>query len=238
MVFLLRKALLVGFMFAVSLTAVAQEKLATYELKYTASLYGYSLDITSSLKSLGKSRYLLENYIDSMAGELKETSVITWDDAKHWVVPSDYRKSWSVIGKSSNEAVLFDWKRQLAASTSKNTSMSLAGLGNPQSSLSYALQMRQDFIDGKKSVAYNMVDGESNTVYRFNIVGEEVVDTALGKVKAVKVKRIQTGARETYVWLAKDYQYVLLKFEQRRNGLVYTFAIEKAAINGKTIQRF
>jgi Protein of unknown function (DUF3108) len=209
-----------------------------FETKYSASLYGYNLDITSNLKKLSNGKYQLYNHVDSYAGELIETSQLTWTETNKLVTPLAYKKYWSALGKSSDEQVRFDWAKRTATSTAKNTSISLQGIANIQDNLSYQLQMRQDFIAGKKSVSYNVTDGQKNSAFVFEIVKEEIIDSALGKVKAVKVKRIQSGTKETYVWLAKDYQYLLVKFEQRKDGFLYTFTLNKAALNGKPIQRF
>ncbi len=209
-----------------------------FETKYSASLYGYSLDITSSLKKISTGKYQLYNHVDSYAGELIETSQLTWDDTKKIVTPLGYKKYWSALGKSSDEQVRFDWAKRIASNTAKNTSLSINAIANIQDNLSYHLQMRQDFLAGKKSVNYTVTDGQKNSSFVFEIVKEELIDSALGKVKAVKVKRIQSGSKETYVWLAKDYQYLLIKFEQRKDGFLYTFNLNKAVLNGKSIARF
>lgn len=221
-----------------SCLSYAADTIATFETKYSASLYGYNLDITSNLKKLSNGTYQLYNHVDSYAGELVETSQISWDDAKKITTPLAYKKYWSALGKRSDEQVRFDWTKRTAANTTKNTSFNLNGISNVQDNLSYQLQMRQDFLAGKKSVSYNVTDGQKNSSFVFEIVKEEIIDSALGKVKAVKVKRVQSGTKETYVWLAKDYQYLLIKFEQRKDGFLYTFTLNKAVLNGKPIQRF
>jgi len=231
------KVMLVALLSFMSGLASAAEPLS-FETKYSASLYGYTLDITSNLKKLSNGNYQLYNHVDSYAGELVETSQLSWDETKKIATPLTYKKYCSALGKSSEEQVRFDWQKRTATSSVKNTSISVNGIGNIQDNLSYHLQMRQDFLAGKKSVNYTLTDGQKNSSIVFEIVKEEILDSALGKVKAVKVKRVNSGTKETYVWLAKDYQYLLVKFEQRKDGFLYTFTINKATLNGKPIPRF
>lgn len=221
-----------------SVSVKAADRITTYETKYTASLYGYNLDITSNLKQVGKNKYQLSTYVDSYAGELTESSSLNWDETKKIAIPQFYDKHWSVLRKTGGEQVRFDWTKGVATNVQKQTNINVKGLVGVQDNLSYQFQMRQDFIAGKKSVRYVVTSGEKNSNFDFDIVKEEVIDSALGKVKVVKVKRIQTGNKETNVWLAKDYSYLLVKFEQKKDGILYSFEITKASLDGKEIKRF
>jgi len=76
--------------------------------------------------------------------------------------------------------------------------------------------------------------------YRFEVVGEETLDTPLGKVTTIKVRRKENNneEREIYAWFAKDFQYLLVRLQQEENGSAYTIYLSKASLNGKAIEHF
>ena len=47
--------------------------------------------------------------------------------------------------------------------------------------------MQQDVAAGKKSVSYQVVDGDEIETYDFRVLGEEVVRTKAGLIDAIKV---------------------------------------------------
>lgn len=108
-----------------------------------------------------------------------------------------------------------------------------------QDKLSYQIQLQQDLLNGKKDFAYQIADGGRLKEYKFVTVGEELLDTPLGKVNTIKVKRSrENDERVTYAWLAKDWNYLLVRLQQEEKGEVYTIYIHKATLNGKAIEKF
>ena len=44
--------------------------------------------------------------------------------------------------------------------------------------------------------------------------------------------------RVTYAWLAKDWDYLLVRLQQQEDGDSHTISITKAELNGERIKRF
>jgi hypothetical protein len=66
-----------------------------------------------------------------------------------------------------------------------------------------------------------------------------VLDTPLGEVTTVKVKRSNAkDAAVTHAWFAKNFQYLLVRLQQEENGSAYTIYLSKATLNGKAIEHF
>jgi len=211
----------------------------TFENKYSAKLYTFNIDVTSRLSSLGDSNY--EFYFDANAslGRVTETSQFKWNAKENLAVPMQYTYKRTGLGKNRDQTLHFDWAKNEVTNSKNSSRMVLDASKKIQDSLSYQFQLRQDLIAGKKNLSYTITNGKKNKEYKFEVVGDEVLDTPLGQVTAVKIKRVQTSdERETYAWFAKDFQYLLVRLQQEENGSAYTIYISKASLNGKAIEHF
>jgi len=214
-------------------------ELTPFENTYSAKLYGFNIDVTSRLSAQGNSNY--EFYFDANAalGRVTETSQFKWDGNGHFAIPTQYTYKRTGIGKNREQALSFDWTKNEVTNSKNNSHMVLDASKKIQDGLSYQLQLRQDLMAGKKDLRYWITNGKKNKEYKFEIVGDEVLDTPLGQVTTLKIKRVQTSdERETYAWFAKDFQYLLVRLQQEENGSAYTIYISKASLNGKAIEHF
>lgn len=214
-------------------------ELTPFENKYSAKLYGFNIDVTSRLNSQSNGVY--EFYFDanSTLGRVTEISQFQWNPNEHFAIPLQYNYKRTGIGKNRDQALSFNWIKNEVVNTKTDSHLALDASKKIQDSLSYQLQLRQDLMAGKKNLSYLITNGKKNREYKFEILGDEVLDTPLGKVTTVKIKRIQTSdERETYAWFAKDFQYLLVRLQQEENGSAYTIYISKASLNGKAIEHF
>jgi len=210
-----------------------------FDNQYSAKLYGFNILVTSRLSAHENGNY--QFYFDAKAalGRITETSQFKWNEKDQQVVPLLYTYKRAGLGKSRDQTLNFDWAKHEVTDAQKGTHQVLDVARKVQDSLSYQVQLRQDLLAGKKSFHYAITNGKKFRNYKFEVAGEEVLETPLGKVTAVKVRRIQTSEdRETYAWFAKDFQYLLVRLQQEENGSAYTIYISKASLNGKAIEHF
>jgi hypothetical protein len=210
-----------------------------FENTYTAKLYGFGITVTSRLSALENGKY--EYYFDADAalGRVTETSQLKWNAKEQQATPLSYSYKRTGLGKNRNQLLNFDWATSEVVNTQTNARLALDKSKKVQDGLSYQFQLRQDLIAGKKQFDYLITNGKKIKDYKFEIVGDEVLDTPLGKVNTVKIRRIQTSdERETYAWFAKDFQYLLVRLQQEENGSAYTIYISKASLNGKALEHF
>ena len=68
-------------------------------------------------------------------------------------------------------------------------------------------------------------------------IGEEVLDTPLGKLNTVKLERIRsaTSSRSTIIWLAPDWQFLVARIEQVDGSLQMQLVLETADIGGAAV---
>ena len=95
-----------------------------------------------------------------------------------------YRQSGS---KNSVQSVRFDWRAKTIDNREGNKTWRLRLTPNLFDKLVYQIAIMRDLAAGKRTLAYQIVDGGKIKYYRFAYIGEEVVETPLGKIRAVRL---------------------------------------------------
>lgn len=210
-----------------------------FENQYISSALGFKITVTHSLTPLDDGTHKMHFRAESWFASIDETSVLKWDDAKSQVVPLHYEYKRRGVGKNRDASLSFDWQKQLVTNNVQDSSWKMDINQKVQDKLSYQLQLQQDLLDGKNLFSYQIADGGRLKEYSFEIVGEETLSTPLGNVETVKVKRSRENSdRVTYAWLAKKFDYLLVRMQQEEKGDTYTITLNKANVNGKALTSF
>lgn len=219
--------------------------LSTFDNTYTAKLYGFHITARSTLTAQKidspekNNAYIFTFNAESIIGDVKESTEFEWNVQQQQTIPKRYFYKRNGIGKDRNDQLVFDWDKLIISNKIRNIDTPLDATKHIQDSLSYQIQLRQDLIAGKKNMSYNISNREKIRQYQFDVVGEEVLDTPLGKVNAIKVKRQHDNNNvETIAWFAKDFQYLLVRLQKEENGSAYTIYLSKASLDGKAIEHF
>jgi len=107
-------------------------------------------------------------------------------------------------------------------------------------SLTYQERIRFDLIHSQgKSIGglYPVLEKERIRDYEFEMKGSEIIDSPLGKIDCLKIVRVRKNSdKQTTVWLAKQWQYIIVKIEHReKDKASYELNIKNGSINGKEI---
>ena len=219
--------------------AHAQNSLAVFDNNYKAKLYGFSIDVTSRLTTIDDDNYEFYFKADSAIGSVTEVSKLQWNVTEQTVKPYHYSYKRRGVGKSKEDEIGFNWVEHTVDNLKTNKSLPFDSASKIQDNLSYQLQMRQDLIAGKNNFEYAITNGRKFKKYRFEVVGEEVLQTPLGDVKTVKVKRSDANNQTViHAWFAPSFQHLLVQLQQEENGSAYTIYLSKAVLNGKAIEHF
>jgi hypothetical protein len=226
--------------FGLGLAYVACAETPTpFESSYTAKLYGMTVNVNSRLIKMENDTYQIQFDVDSFFGSITEMSQFSWNAQGAYIMPVHYHYKRTGLNKNREQNLVFDWAKNEVRNAKFKSIVALDPSKHIQDKLSYQLQLRQDLIAGKKVLDYVISDGGKLKEYVFTRVGEETLDTPLGKVATIKVQRTQTqDKREIFAWFAKDFQYLLVRLQQEENGSAYTIYISKASLNGKAIEHF
>ena len=234
-----------SFLFATLLTSLspvfAAGTPATFNNQYVSSALGFKITVTHSLVEQEDGTRKMHFRAESWFASIDETSILQWDDQKSQVIPLHYIYKRRGVGRNKDTDLGFNWSKGVITNNLNGNSHTVDAALRIQDKLSYQLQLQQDLRDGKTRFVYNIADGGGGELreYAFEIVSEETLDTPLGKVDTVKVKRSRASSdRVTYAWLAKDWDYLLVRMQQEEKGDTYTINLNKANINGQDIKSF
>lgn len=210
----------------------------SFENEYTTRIFGIRVTVTHQLSTLENGRQQLLFDASAWVGSVEEITQFDWTD-EGVVQPQKYYYKRRGLGRNRDAELTFDWDREKVLNNVENTSWSMDISQNVQDKISYQIQLQKDLINGRDNLVYDIADGGELKRYRFDIEGEERLDTPLGQVNTVKVKRSRDdNDRVTYAWLAKDWDYMLIRLEQREDGDSHTITINKASLNGERIEQF
>ncbi len=237
-ILLIRFVALLSFSFAVhasqdeSPTVVPDLFSATYEADYGT----FTLKATRTLRKLPNNHYQLYFKAHHWLGKIDEVSEFDIDQEGQ-LIPHLYTYSRTGLGRNRSAILNFDWDKKRVSNNVQNKEWSMDLPVNALDKLSYQLQLRTDLLNNKVEMEYKVADGGHTKVYDFEIMGEELLDTPVGKLKAVKVKRMRrNNSRVTYLWLALDWNHLLVRLQQKeKDGKTYEINLTEAQLNGKTI---
>jgi hypothetical protein len=211
----------------------------SFSNQYVSSALGFRITVTHELARQEDGTYLMQFHAKSWLGEIIETSLLRWDDEKELVIPLTYTYKRRGVGRNRDAELSFDWDNHTVINKVQDTRWKMDITQKVQDKLSYQLQLQQDLRDGQTQFTYQIADGGRLKSYGFEVVGEEVLSTPLGKINTVKVKRSrENDERATYAWLAKEHHYLLVRMQQEEKGKTYDIDIRSARINGETLKPF
>ena len=128
--------------------------------------------------------------------------------------------------ENRNVVINFDWSRRLIINSINGSSWQMPIQAYIMDKLLYQLAIMYDLGNGKEKFSYAIADGGKIKTYRFELVGEEPVETPLGTFNALKLVRYKPNSkRETTTWCARELGYLPIKVENIENSGRLTTAI-------------
>ena len=173
-----------------------------------------------------------------LVASLNEESTLKLE--KDQPVPLTYHFERGGLGKAKNVDLKFDWSDMTVTGTDNKDPVNVKLLTGMLDKSTYQLALQRDVAAGKKSMSYQVVDGNDVDTYDFRVIGPEVVDTKAGKVDAIKVERVRDPSqnkRITEMWFAKNWDGLLVKLRQvEKDGKEYNIMLLDGTVNGKTVK--
>ena len=212
-----------------------------FSAEYEAKAYGFSAVANRSLIKLSENRYSLRNTIAAelfgeRLAELDERSEFLWQDGR--VIPQSYNYIQSGVSKSV-EQVEFDWENNIAFSKEDDESWQIPIEHGVLDKLAYQLQIRELIKRAAETeFHFQVVDTDEIDAHHYRIVGEEVLETNLGGLNTVRVERVRkdSDSRSTVIWLATDWDYLLVGLEQINGaGRTVELVLLRATLDGEVV---
>ncbi|TWI58581.1 uncharacterized protein DUF3108 [Pseudomonas duriflava] len=155
-------------------------------------------------------------------------------------LPVSYTYSRHGLGKSRGSKLSFDWANKKVTGTDRKDPVSLPLDRGLVDKSTYQLLLQHDVADGKKSMSYQVVDGDEIDTYDFRVIGEERVRTQVGLIDAIKVERVRDptkSSRKTELWFAKNWGYLLVRlYQMETDGKEYQIMLKEGIVEGKPVK--
>ena len=150
-----------------------------------------------------------------------------WRIKDHSPRPHTYRYHRTGGRKDKQVTVAFDWVQRVALNTAKGQTWSMPVPDGTLDKLGYVIAMMYDLDIGKREFEYPVADGGKLKTYRLKAIGEEDLETRIGTLATIKIRRIRdTDKRETILWCAPQLHYLPVKVQHREPDGTITFKIQ------------
>jgi len=201
-----------------------------YSSEYTVHYNGFKVgEMTQRLEKRSGQTYLLETVVYTTGlmslfkkDRVTERSLWRYVDGK--VQPLSYRYHYSGRNEDVVEKIDFDWQKMEAVSLNKGKKTRLPLEPGTYDKQSYQIAMRHNLAQGLKIHDYKVANRDKIRDFHLEVAGREKVMTPFGEVKAIKVKK-----GTTMLWVAEQYDYLVVKIEQNEDGnLATSYITEKS----------
>ncbi len=200
-------------------SALVAETVPSFTARYTLSRSGIIVgETTRTLSPTPNGEFIYQSVAHAtglLARFLKDEIV----ERSRWVYQNDGIRPLSFLTqrhggrKERTTRQVFDWEKRVTTNTNNGSSSQLPLSPNTQDKLSYQILLMHDLKKGMKHLEYIIAESDRNNIYRFAILGEEILITAIGTLRTLKIRRIG-DERNTTVWCAIDRHYLPVKLEQ------------------------
>lgn len=191
-----------------------EQQVVPYRSVFKVTMGKLSATAVEELKEIAPGSYFVSQNMDSVMASVKESSHFQLVDGR--IRPDSYDYEFSAFFRKRVQKEVFDWKKGLVTHTYKEKTSKEAIKPGTYDRFSARLQLREDLAAGLKEMRYMVAEKGRLREYKFAVGREEMVTTPLGTFRAVKVTRVRKAGskRQTYLWLAKDWDYILVALHQ------------------------
>lgn len=224
------------FVLLIAHNSYAHAQLSPYKATYTSNYLGIPTQMNRQLRKADNNVWSLRN--DSSIWFVSFEEKASFLQRGSQLIPVSYQYENS-LSKKRDSKLQFDWQKRVV----KDTKRSTPPVQLPDKALdkiTFQLQLRLDLLkQGKdfKEKQYTLVDGDRLKTYTLTYLGEEQLSTAAGTFNTTKLKQQRPGKnKHTVIWLANDWQYLILQIERFEDGdSRYKIELKSATIDGNKL---
>ncbi len=102
--------------------------------------------------------------------------------------------------------------------------------------LLYQIVLMQELKQGQRQLRYKVVDKDKINIYQPQLLGNELIQTAIGELEALKYERVSADkSRRTTLWCAPRLHYlpVRVDHQERENDPILSMVLQ--TVEGLTL---
>jgi hypothetical protein len=201
---------------------------------YSASYNGMAVTATRQLER-DSDGYREQLQLRSLLGSVTEQSLFTLQD--DWPQPQSSVYSLSLLGLNREERQQFDWSTLSVDYRRGDKQRTLAIKPNCLDITTHRLALVADLRGGRKPLEYCVINRGKLKQYRYQALGEQRIDTPLGPLNTLHVERLREAdeTRSTELWLAIDWDLLLVRLHQFEDDEEYRLDLSSASIDGQKV---
>lgn len=150
---------------------------------------------------------------------IQQQSEFDWRDGV--VLPGSFKLTHKVSLYNRLDSIEFDWQSMRATGTRKGENFTVDLLPGMQDKLSVYLLLAGSLCRGQYSFDVAVVSGPVPKSYQYQFQAIEPLDTVLGPVQAIHVRRgVADDEKQTDIWHAEETHFLPVKMIYRDDGIV------------------
>jgi hypothetical protein len=151
-----------------------------------------------------------------------------WRDVEGRITPLLYEYDRTGDDKARSVTVRFDAKKDRISNTVDEETWHMALEPQTFDKLLYQVALMRDLAAGQREFNYRIADGGRIKIYHIVTDGEDIVETPLGRLQALKLRRVrEDSSRETIFWCVPALRYLPVRVEiEEKNGSVTTAVLK------------
>jgi hypothetical protein len=218
-------------------TPLSAAELVPFTANYSSQYGMLSASGVRKLEKRGDGNWGFENRASAMLNEVVETSTFTLRDQR--VTPLNYNFR-NPFNAKRNLSLSFNWSKAEVTDSIHNNTLPLSG--EVYDKLSYQLQMQQDVCSSPDKFAgknYTVVDLGRLKTYRIERVDRQALATKAGTLDTIHLRQFRPDkqdGKDTLIWLAADFNCVLVRLDQREGDGVIRLDLTSANVNGREVK--
>jgi len=193
--------------------------LKAFTAKYSAVLNGSKVrgSATRQLINNANGESIFSFNAKVNIAKLAEESLFHWNQCTP--IPKAYNRSLRVFFRIKKQSIQFDHQKLKVQYTYDKKSGEADIPENTLDRISLQLALRCDLKQGKYEGSYAVFDRKRVKEYQFKTLGEEEIETPIGKLLATKVQLLRKNKnRQTWLWFSKQHDYLLVKLKQNESS--------------------
>ena len=221
---------------AASVDNISKAPISPYSATYSAKFSGLEIEAVQRLDEVAPGIYRESLNAKNFLGKIDERSTFSLTD-EQLLRPTEYSYIRSVLGRTKTEVQRFDWQNK-TLHYHKNDSHKETALHTGQlDMITHRLQLRRDLNAGRRAFSYPVISRGKLKQYDYRVVANEVLETAIGPLATVKVERVVEADSNSQftAWLARDWEHLIVKLEQKKNGDSHQLELRSAVVNNQTV---
>jgi len=214
----------------------SQPPVSLYSANYSAKFSGLEIEAVQRLEEIEPGIYRESLAAKNFLGKIDEQSTFSLTD-EQLLRPKEYSYVRSVFGRTKTEVQRFDWQNSILHYQKNDSHKETTLEAGQLDMITHRLQLRRDLSAGQTAFSYPVISRGKLKQYAYRVVANEVLETAIGPLATVKVERIfeSDSSGQFTAWLARDWDYLIVRLEQKKNGDSHQLKLRSAVVNNQTV---